>query len=327
MATLQSIGLNGIANTAPTPLSAVAINKYLVNDKLMNILEYTAEGVSDSLSNIRTSYMVYDSAGNEAVFRALGEEYTPDNAEPIIETVMLKPLGGSFNIDRINMIAFNNSPGSVSNFLEQQTVQKLNAITNGFAKAFIQGNSTTNSKSFDGLNKKITAGQITTAPITVEYSETGALKAEVEINKVIGKIKPGRPNLILTTATGAAILRSLNGYRHRGIEPIEVNSLKYDQFMGVPIVELTNDCWASTDLSAGIPLVFMLVDEVTGVRVSVPNGTTVIDILPPSFANGKVVQTGSCEMVSCPIFANPFAIAKCWLKEATVTKEASSSEK
>ena len=327
MASLTEIGLNGIAGTAPTPINAVAINKYLVNDKLMNILQFTADGTGDSLSNIRTSFVYYNSAGNPAVFRALGEDYVEDNAEPLTDTVVLKPLGGSFKVDRINVIAFSNKPGSVANFVEQQTIQKINAITNGFAKAFITGDSSTNPKSFDGLNKKITSGQIVTTPITVEFSEAGSLKTETALNKVIGKIRPGRPNVILTTADGAAILRSLNGYRHRGIEALEVNSLRYDQWAGIPIVELTDDCFASSDLSAGIPVVFMLVDEVMGVRVSVPNGTTVIDVLPPTFSGGKVTTSGSCEMVSAPIFANPFAIAKCWLKEATVTKEASSSEK
>lgn len=317
MASLVEIGLQGIAGTAPTPINAVAINKYLVNDGLMNILEFTADGVGDSLSNIRTSFVYYDSAGNPAVFRALGEDYVEDNAEPLVDTVMLKPLGGSFKVDRINVIAFNNKPGSVANFVEQQTIQKIHSITNGFAKAFITGDSSADPKSFDGLNKKITSGQVVNTPINVEFSEAGALKTETELNKVIGKIKPGRPNAILTNSNGAAILRSLNGYRHRGIEAIEVNHLKYDQWAGIPIVELTDDCFDSSDLSAGIPVIFMLIDEVSGVRVSVPNGTTVIDIIPPTFANGKVTTSGSCEMVSCPIFANPFAVAKCYLDDST----------
>ena len=323
MATLTEIGLNGIAGTAPTPVNAVAINRYLCNDRLMNIMQFTADGVGDSLSNIRTSFVYYDSAGNPAVFRALGQDYVEDNAQPLVDTVMLKPLGGSFKVDRINVIAFSNKPGSVANFVEQQTVQKINAITNGFAKAFITGDSTKDPNSFDGLNKKIVASQVVSTPINVEFSEAGALKTETGLHKVIGKIRPGKPNCIITNSDGAALLKSLNGYRHRGIEAIEVNSLLYDQWAGIPIIELTDDCFDATDISKGIPVVFMLVDEVQGVRVSVPNGTTVIDILPPSFANGKVVTTGSCEMVSSPIFANPFAVAKCWLKEAvsTVTGE------
>ena len=59
----------------------------------------------------------------------------------------------------------------------------------------------------------------------------------------------------------------------------------------------------------------MLIDEFEGVRTAIPNDGQVVIVLPPRFENGQVVETGSCEMLCAPLFANPFAIAKCYLTE------------
>ena len=60
---------------------------------------------------------------------------------------------------------------------------------------------------------------------------------------------------------------------------------------------------------------FALFDELDGVRVSIPQDGQVVVILQPKFENGKVVEQGACEMACAPLFANPFAIAKCYLSE------------
>jgi glutamate 5-kinase len=51
MATLQTIGSTGLAGTAPTPVLQHAINRYLVNDDLMNY------GKSSTGSNVGTGGM------------------------------------------------------------------------------------------------------------------------------------------------------------------------------------------------------------------------------------------------------------------------------
>lgn len=317
MATLQQIGTGGLVGTAPTPVLQRAINKYLVNDKLMNIMQFVNTAQGNNLGNFQTSYVYYEGK-SEATFRALGVEYTPDNEQPLTDTVTLKFLGGAFQTDLEVARAFGSNPGSVANWTEQQVAQKLNAIANGFAKWFIQGNASTDAKQFDGLNKKITSGQIITAPVDVSSLDTTkALQAEVALNKAIAKIVPKRPNAILTTANGAAILNSLNAWRNRGVEAIEVNGAKYDAYMGIAIVTLTDSCFSAEDLASGIPVVFMLIDEFEGVRCSIPADGEVVKILPPKFENGKAVETGLCEMATAPLFANPFAIAKCYLNDGT----------
>ena len=75
-------------------------------------------------------------------------------------------------------------------------------------------------------------------------------------------------------------------------------------------------CFAESDKQIGTPVVFALFDEMDGVRVSIPMDGEIVKILPPKFENGKVVERGACEMACAPLFANPFAVAKCYLGES-----------
>ena len=307
MATLQQIGQGGLVGTAPTPVLQRAINTYLVNDQLMNMCRFVNNAQGNNMGNFQTSFVYYDGT-SEATFRALGVNYTPDNETPLTDTVTLKFLGGAFETDVEIARAFGQNAGSVANWTEQQIAQKLNAITNGFAKYFMQGDSTTDAKQFDGLNKKIVNTQVVTTAIDVSALDDA-------LNKVIAKIAPKRPNVVITNANGKAILTALNAYRHRGTDVVDVNGQAYDQYMGIPIVTVTDDCFSATDNAIGIPVVFALFDELDGVRVSIPMDGQVVIILQPKFENGKVVEQGACEMACAPLFANPFAIAKCYLGE------------
>ena len=316
MATLQQIGQGGLVGTAPTPVLQRAINRYLVNDQLLNMIRFVNNAQGNNLGNFQTSFVYYNGT-SEATFRALGVDYTPDNEQPLTDTVTLKFLGGSFETDIEVARAFGTQPGSVANWTEQQIAQKLNAITNSFAKYFMQGDSSTDPKQFDGLNKKIVSSQVFSTPIDVSaLDDAKALQAEVAINKVIAAIHPKRPNVAITTYNGKAILSALNSYRHRGTDVIDVNGQAYDQYMGMPIIAVTDDCFAESDKQIGTPVVFALFDEMDGVRVSIPMDGEIVKILPPKFENGKVVERGACEMACAPLFANPFAVAKCYLGES-----------
>lgn len=315
MATLQQIGQGGLVGTAPTPVLQRAINNYLVNDQLLNLMRFVNNAQGNNLGNFQTSFVYYNGT-SEATFRALGVEYTPDNETPLTDTVPLKFLGGSFETDIEIARAFGQNPGSVANWTEQQIAQKLNAIKNAFAKYFMQGDSSKDAKQFDGLNKKIVSSQVVRNVIDVSaLDDAKALQAEVAINKVINMVAPKRPNVVITNANGKAILSALNAYRHRGTDVIDVNGQAYDQYMGMPIIAVTDDCFSSEDKALGITVVFGYFDELEGIRVSIPMDGEVVKIIQPKFDNGKVVERGTCEMACAPLFANPFAIAKCYLGE------------
>lgn len=325
MAQLNAISTSGFAGTAPTPVEQYAINKYLVNNDLFNLLEFVNIGMGTNIGNIQASILTYD-VPPEATFRKIGEEYDIDNSEPKPVTVTLKQLGGEFQTDRVLERAFANNPAALSNWTEQQIGQKMNAIVNGFAKYFIQGDSST-PEQFDGLIKyfsKFTGQDEATAlTLTSGLDYTNALKVEEYLNQSISKLKASPTCVITTRGKGKPFLQALEQHRNRGVKAITVNDRQYFTFMGIPIVAL-EDSYFSTLTSKGTPFIFCYFNEVDGIRVAVPmqGGNSmgaVLDIVRPRTDNTSgqavFVKNGGVEMVSCPILEDPFVASVCYIKE------------
>ncbi len=327
MARLQDIALSGFAGTAPTPVLQYAINNYLINDGLMNLMEFVNIGTGMlGTGNVQASFVYYNGDGAAAAFRAIGVEYTADNEVPLTETVQLKLLGGSFSTDRALARAFGQNPGALSNWTEQQIAQKLNKIKNGFAKYFMLGNKLTDATQFDGLNVffgKFTS-QVNAVPFDMSAGLSGdaAIRLEKHFNSAINKVRPGAPNVVLTTASGKTLLQTLNAYRNRGVDVVEVGGKKYNQYMGINIVDLTADCFSAADLTDKIPFVFLYINEFEGIRTAIPMDGKVVDIMEPQFGNGTFVKEGGVEMYCAPLLANPFAASKCFITETALPVEA-----
>lgn len=316
MATLQQIGVTGFAGLAPTPVLSHAINTYLVHNKLMNIAEFCNIGMGSNVGNFQASYVYYD-AEQSAEFRGLGEEYTSDNAEPKTGTVTLRNLGGSFKVDKAIKRALEGNKTAVSNWTETQIQQKINGIQNGFAKYFITGDNSKNNKAFDGLDvflKKHPSQVDTVAHVLGEWSEASALATDEHLLTSMNKIN-GEITCVITTTKGKTKLQTLNRYARRGIEVIEANGQKYDQYLNLPIIDLPDSYFATEDVNGKIPVVFIRFNEVDGVRVAVPMDGTLIDITQPTDGDGTLVKEGAVEFMGAPIFANPYSVSKCFLTE------------
>lgn len=326
MATLQQIGANGFAGVAPTPVVSYAINQYLVNDRLLNLMDFQNIAMGSNTGNLQANQVYYSGEGAEAAFRSIGVEYSVDNEAPMVETYQLKMLGGSFNVDRILERAFSQSPAALTNWREQQLQQKCNKIANGFAKYLLLGDSASDNKQFDGIKKyfeKWESQWVTPKEIT-ELSPNTAMAVERYLNKTINKIRPNSPNVVITTAEGKTFLQTLNAYRHHSTETIEVNNIKYHQYMGIPIVDLPDSYFPANWMENGIPVIFMLIDSVNGVHCAVPMDGKVLDIVTPAMGgDGVLVKTGACEMATVPIMSvYPFAIAMGTIKETGAVEAA-----
>lgn len=86
-----------------------------------------------------------------AAFRAINAEYTPAHAEREHRTVLLKVLGGSFQVDRV----ISNLGPSATNEVAFQMQQLLTGIRTVFQDALINGDSAVDENSFDGLDKAL----------------------------------------------------------------------------------------------------------------------------------------------------------------------------
>lgn len=320
MAILKEIGTTGVAGLRPTPVQSVIINNYLVTDELMNILRFVPIGMGNTLGNFVASFVTSD-GDVEATFRDLGINYDENNQEFNTETVQLKMLGGALTADRAIQRAFGNGGNGIDMYTEAQIVQKLNAIKKAFAKWFIQGNATTDKKQFDGIEAKISKSQIIDTPIdfsTISISNLGTI--EQNVNDAFALMRH-TPTFLLTTRSGKSSLTSFNSQKYAGIKAITVNDMEYEACMGIPVIALDNDCFKASDLTDKIPVYGIYTDENEGVRIAIPNDGKVIDILYPKFENGKVVETGTCEMIVTPIFADKLAMVKFYITRSSGTNK------
>lgn len=312
MAQLAQISRGTIAGLAPTPVETYAIDTYFVNDKLMNAMEFVPNGAAGTLGNIQVSYVEYsDAADSDADFRNIGEEYSSQAATPNPKVVQLKNLGGAYPVDRTTTRALKN--GGIDVYREQQARQKANRIKNGFTKAFISGDTSKNAKSFDGVY----AGVIKAHPeqenktalaIGAQLTQDKAIAIELYMNKVIGLMNV-TPNYVLTTRNGAAIAKTVNAMRNFGTQAVEVNDVKYNQFMGINIIDVDDSYFPADKLELGIPFIFVYIaDDEKGIKTAIPQDGTVIDIVEPELGDGTLVKTGAMEMICTPYFANCKAV-------------------
>ena len=98
-----------------------------------------------------------------AQFREINKEYTPQEVTKESHTVEIKVFGGAYEIDRViaNM-------GGIVSEVELQQSQKIKAAQALFNDTFINGDSATDSKCFDGIDKALTGS-------STEYNTENAI--------------------------------------------------------------------------------------------------------------------------------------------------------
>lgn len=101
-------------------------------------------------------------AARSAQFRALNSEYTPGQATRTPLSVQLKPLGGSFTVDRV----LARLGSAASNEISFQMQQLLTATRTKFQDELINGDTAVNADGFDGLDKGLTAQSTEYVPLT-----------------------------------------------------------------------------------------------------------------------------------------------------------------
>lgn len=141
-----------------------------------------------------------------AAFRAIGDEYTPSQATKQRYTVDLKPLGGSFEIDRVlAQIA----RGAEVSFQLQQLVK---ATTAKFTDELINGDTAVDANGFDGLNKALRGSTTEVgADTSLDWSDldtSGFQKALDKLDELFGYLD-GAPSIAIGNQDIIAKVRSI----------------------------------------------------------------------------------------------------------------------
>lgn len=144
-----------------------------------------------------------------AAFRAINSEYTPEEATKQRYTVDLKPLGGSFQIDRVL-----NDIGQARETAFQMS-QLIKATATKFTDELINGDTAVDANGFDGLDKALTG---TATEINADGSEAidwtnldaagVAQGAYDHLDFLFGKLN-GPPTLLISNDLVAAKIRAI----------------------------------------------------------------------------------------------------------------------
>ncbi|MCY9734162.1 phage capsid protein [Paenibacillus alvei] len=237
-----------------------------------------------------------------AAFRAVNEEYTPQEVSKQRYNVDLKIFGGTFQIDRI--IA---GMGGIVDEVNLQMTQKVKAAQALFNDTVINGDSAVDAKSFDGLDKALTGSSteyIPTTAIDLSSSATVDSNYKVFLDQLDEFLMAldGTPSALMGNlkliAKIRACARRVGAYQ---ITKDEFGS-NVESYNGIPLVDLgaksgsntpvvgTN---ASGETSLYVPRLGL--DGFHGVSMA---GQPPVRTWLPDYSTSGAVKTGEVEMVA-----------------------------
>ncbi len=179
-------------------------------------IEITGNGLTYNRENISPTATFYD----------VGDTWTEDTPTFTQVTATLKVMGGDADIDN-----FLKSTRSDVQDLEAAIVQiKARAVRTLFDSTFVNGNVSTNAKSFDGIDRLCVAGQIVTS------GANGATLALAKLDELVDAIKGGKPDMLLMSRRTR---RSLNVLARASGSFLEADRDEFGQMLqfydGIPI--------------------------------------------------------------------------------------------
>jgi HK97 family phage major capsid protein len=134
-----------------------------------------------------------------AAFFDVGDNWTESTPTFTQITAQLKIMGGDADIDNYLLSTRSNLQD-----LEAAVVQlKAKAVQQLFEYTFINGNATSNPKSFDGIDRLTDAAQ------TISMGTNGATLTLAKLDELIDLIKGGKPDLIIMSKRSRRTLNSL----------------------------------------------------------------------------------------------------------------------
>ncbi|EPY06636.1 hypothetical protein PAALTS15_13567 [Paenibacillus alvei TS-15] len=237
-----------------------------------------------------------------AQFRAVNEEYTPQEVSKQRYTVDLKIFGGTFQLDRI--IA---GMGGIADEVNLQMTQKIKAAQALFNDTVINGDSAVDAKAFDGLDKALTGSSteyIPSAAIDLSTSDAIDTNYKVFLDQLDEFLMglDGDPSAIMGNLKLIAKIRACA--RRAGAYTVTRDEFgkQVEKYNEIPLIDLgakagTNDSVVSTDANGetSIYVPRLGLDGFHGVSMA---GHPPIRTWLPDFSTSGAVKTGEVEMVA-----------------------------
>ena len=249
-----------------------------------------------------------------AAFRALNAEYTPQEVTKQRFTVDLKPLGGSFQIDRVldRMAAAAET--------EFQMRNKIKGANAAFNDAVINGDTAVDANGFDGLSKALTGsatelGATTVTDWTTIAAGNDTAFGALDVIDELIALLDGEPSAILANSKLLAKLRGVArraGYFTQDVVSFNSGQVRVERFGNVVLVDMGTKAGTNTDV---IPVTAKALNAIGGsspagnytdvytVRLGLDGfhavsmaGAPLINTWLPDFSTAGAVKTGEVEL-------------------------------
>ena len=240
-----------------------------------------------------------------AEFRELNEEFTPQEAAKERHSVDLKIFGGAFQIDRV--IA---DLGGAANEVSFQMAQKVKAAAALFTDTVINGDSDTDAKAFDGLEKALTGSSTEFIPeAAIDLSTSQAIDTNYmyfldALDEFLMGLD-GAPDFIGGNTKLIAKLRACA--RRAGMYQTTRNDFgqQVERYGSIPLIDLgakpgTNDPIVPILDSGdtGCTSLYAVRFGLDGFHAVSPMGVPPVRQWLPDYRTAGAVKTGEVEMVA-----------------------------
>ncbi len=174
-------------------------------------------------------------------FRAVNGSYSESTGTVNQKSETLAILGGDADVDRF----IQQTRSNLNDQRATQTAMKVKAISYKFQDTFINGDSSTDANSFDGLKKRLTGNQVIDAA-TNGLNVVGSSNADIhtfldKLDELLAAV-PGINGTNGAIYANAKIIRKIaSALRHVGLDTVlmeDIAGKRAIQWNGIPILDL-----------------------------------------------------------------------------------------
>lgn len=232
-----------------------------------------------------------------AAFRAINSEYVPQEVTTQPFFTELKPLGGSFQIDRV----LANVGAAASGEVALQSSQKIKAAQAKFGEAVILGDSAVDADSFDGLSKAL-AGSSTENSAARNWSGpmTQALAFQIlsDVDDLLSTLD-GAAGALIGNRRMIQLIKAASRFANQNVQIVGPRDTTIDTYAGARLVDAGFKAGSAAPIipitakKSDLFAVRFGLDGFHGVSVA---GGTVVSYFPPDFTIPGAVKTGEVEL-------------------------------
>ena len=294
----------------------MVIEMFLKKSEVLELLPF-ANDVSPNGGSTLTYGYVQEKTPSMAAFRAIGSEYTSNEATVEDKNVKLAIFGGSFKIDRV----IKTIEGQLNN-MAYQLEQKISAAVGLFHNSMINGDIAKEANGFDGLDKFLvgTVNEFGTDAV-IDLSTMDKLKenADVFYEALTNLINKSSADAVLVNEdmkTKIQTVARVLGYK---TESEEAFGRTITSINGVRIIDLGNTYSVSGNTVTKTPIINKFtrgentgVTDIYAVKFDVNDGfhgvtitgDDVVQQYLPDFKTPGAVKEGEVEMIACVALKN-----------------------